>query len=178
MQRTLFLDPSRAAQPLARLLAAAAAIALAGGLVVQHGLGYPPCSLCVLQRLAFAATLVAVLPLAWGRCRPGVTAVLAGLALVSVLLGLGVAVYQVALNAFPMEVPRCGRGPAAYFDDTPLATVAGWLLDAAGDCGKPPSFFGIVTMPQLGLLVFLMMTPPAVLLALRAWARLTRARGG
>jgi protein dithiol:quinone oxidoreductase len=165
MERNLFTSGGREARPAARLLVAACAAALAAGLFVQHALGYPPCSLCVMQRLAFAAALVLALPLALGRPGPKAFPVLAAAILAAVLLGLGVAGYQVWQNAFPSGVARCGRGIAGFFDDTPLEAVAGWLLDAPGDCAKPPRFFGIVTMPQLGLLAFLALLHPALRVA-------------
>lgn len=42
---------------LATLRAVGSGLALATGLFVQHGMGYAPCSLCVLQRLAFIIVL-------------------------------------------------------------------------------------------------------------------------
>ena len=105
---------------LATVLAVGSGLALATGLFVQHGLGYAPCSLCVLQRLAFIVVLIVTLPLAMFRLPRTATMVLVGLALVATLLGLGVASYQVWMQAYPAEVGRCGSGLEAYFDDSPF----------------------------------------------------------
>jgi protein dithiol:quinone oxidoreductase len=159
---------------LASLLVAAASGALAIGLLVQHGLGYPPCSLCVLQRLAFIFVLLLALPIALFGGSPTVARMFAAPALVAALLGLAVAFYQVWMNAFPTEVARCGRGLAAYFDDLPFEGFANWVLAAEGDCGKPVRFFG-VTLPQLGLLAFAVMTAAAVRLLRLSLRRSSRA---
>jgi disulfide bond formation protein DsbB len=136
---------------LATLLATASAFALAGGAFVQYGLGHSPCSLCVLQRLAYLGVLGLALV---ASAVPPRSRSLRGIAVLIVavaLAGAAVAVYQVGTNVLSVEVARCGRGPAAYFDDTPLEAVANWVLDAGGDCGNPVQFFGVVTMPQMGL---------------------------
>jgi protein dithiol:quinone oxidoreductase len=148
-------------QGLASLLVIGCVVALAIGMFVQHGLGYPPCSLCVLQRLAFIFILLLTLPIASFGASPGTARIFAAPALVAALLGLGVAFYQVWMNAFPAEVARCGRGLAAYFEDLPFEGFATWVLAAEGDCAKPVRFFG-VTLPQLGLLGFAVMTVAAV----------------
>ena len=150
---------------LASLLVIACFVALGAGLYVQHGLGYPPCSLCVLQRLAFIFVLLLTLPIACFGASPGVARTFAAPALLAALLGLGVATYQVWTGAFPTEVARCGRGLAGYFEDLPFEEFATWVLAAEGDCGKPVRFFG-VSLPQLGLLAFAVMTVAAVRLLL------------
>lgn len=147
---------------LATVLAVGSGFALATGLFVQHGLGYAPCSLCVLQRLAFIVVLIVTLLLAMFRLPRTATMVLVGLALVATLLGLGVASYQVWMQAYPAEVGRCGSGLEAYFDDSPFKTLANWVLAAEGDCGKPVAFLGLVNLPQLGLLAFAAMAGVAL----------------
>jgi disulfide bond formation protein DsbB len=136
---------------LAILLAAASALALAGGAFVQYGLGHPPCSLCVLQRLAYFGVLGLALVAAVVPQRSVASRGIAVLIVAVALAGVAVAAYQVATNLWSVEVARCGRGPAAYFDDTPLEAVANWVLDAGGDCGNPVKVVGFLTMPQLGL---------------------------
>jgi protein dithiol:quinone oxidoreductase len=159
---------------LACLLVVGCFVALGSGLIIQHGLGYPPCSLCVLQRLAFIFVLLLALPIALFGGSSGVARTFAAPALVAALLGLGVAVYQVWMNAFPTEVARCGRGLAGYFEDLPFEDFAKWVLAAEGDCGKPVRFFG-VTVPQLGLLAFAIMTAVAVRLLALSLRRSPRA---
>lgn len=164
---TLRNDPRQ----LATVLAVGSSLALATGLFVQHGWGYAPCSLCVLQRLAFIVVLILTLPLATFRLPRTATTVLVGLAFVATLLGLGVASYQVWMQAYPAEVGRCRRGLEAYFDDSPFETLANWVLAAEGDCGKPVTFLGWVTLPQLGLLAFALMAGVALRMS---WLSLRR----
>jgi disulfide bond formation protein DsbB len=159
---------------LASLLVIGCFVALGGGLFVQHGLGYPPCSLCVLQRLAFIFVLLLTIPIALFGASPAIAKLFAGPALLAALLGLGVAFYQVWINAFPTEVARCGRGLAGHFEALPFEDFASWMLAAEGDCGKPVRFFG-VTLPQLGLLAFAVMTVAAVRLLRLSFRRSSRA---
>lgn len=159
---------------IAALLTIFTAAALAVGAAVQYGLGHPPCSLCVLQRLAYVVVLglaatATVFPL--GPLALRSVAVLVALAACA---GLAVATYQVGTNVFAVEVARCGRGPAGYFEDTPLEALARWLLDAGGDCGNPVQLFGFLTMPQLGLAGFLIV----LAVSLRfAWVAFRGSRG-
>jgi disulfide bond formation protein DsbB len=143
-----------APRSLAGIVSLGCAIALATGLFVQHGLGYPPCSLCVLQRVAFIALLLLSTPIAVFDMRPATVRLLTPFVLLAALAGLGVAAHQVWINAFPSGVARCGRGLAGYFEGLPFETVANWVLEAEGDCAKPVRFFGFVTLPQLGLVAF------------------------
>jgi protein dithiol:quinone oxidoreductase len=157
---------------LAALMAAACAGALASGLFVQYVLGYDPCSLCVLQRLGFVGVLgTAVLLVAL----PGaylLSIALAGTLAVITLGGLGVASYQVWLQAFPPLVSACGRGIAGYFDDWPFEAALRWLFEAPGDCAKAVSPFGFVSLAELGLVLFLLMSGAALRLV---WLTLRRA---
>jgi disulfide bond formation protein DsbB len=152
-------------------LAAGCAAALAAGALVQYGLGHAPCSLCVLQRLGFVTALSFALPVAALPLRPMQRRVLAGVTLVAFLAGAGVAAYQVWLGFFPDGLARCGRGPAGYFEDTRLETLANFALDAAGDCGRPVTFFELVTMPQLGLTAYLLLAPTVLRLQRLVWSR-------
>ena len=158
---------------LAALMAAACVGALAAGLVVQHVLGYDPCSLCVLQRLGFVGVLgTAAVLIAF----PGayvLSIALAGTLATMALGGLAVASYQVWLQAFPPLVSACGRGIAGYFDDWPFEAALRWLFDAPGDCAKAVSPFGFVNLAELGLVAFLLMSGAALRLV---WLTLRRAR--
>ncbi len=147
---------------LAGLLAAASVFALATGLFVQHILSYEPCSLCVLQRLGFigvlaAAALLVALPGAFA-----LTVSLAGMMTMAALGGLAVASYQVWLQAFPPLVAACGRGIAGYFDGWPFEAALGWLFEAPGDCSQAVAPFGFLSLAQLGLAAFLLMSTASV----------------
>lgn len=166
-----FLTIAYSARPLAVVLFVGSVVALGFGMFVQYGLGHLPCSLCVLQRLAFMALLLLALALSLLPVGPGVTRLLALLTVAAALAGLGVALYQVWIGFFPAEVPRCGRGPVAYFEETPLEPLANLVLEAAGDCGKPTRFFDLVTMPQLGLLGFIAAVAISLRIAVLAFRR-------
>jgi len=147
---------------LAGFLAAACVAALGTGLFVQHVLGYAPCSLCVLQRLGFvgvlgAAALLLALPGAYL-----LSVALAGTVAAIALGGVAVASYQVWLQAFPPLIAACGRGIAGYFDGWPFEAALGWLFESEGDCAKPVSPLGIVSLAQLGLAAFLLMSTAAL----------------
>jgi disulfide bond formation protein DsbB len=136
--------------------------ALSAGLFTQHVLGYEPCSLCVLQRLGFIGVLGAAVLLV---ALPGASALsvaLAGIATVMAFGGLAVASYQVWLQAFPPLVSSCGRGIAGYFDGWQFEAAFRWLLAADGDCAKPVSPFGVVSLAQLGLVAFALVSAAAL----------------
>lgn len=166
-----YRTPFDSRRRVASWLAALCAAALSAGVLVQYGLDHPPCSLCVLQRLGFIAVLLFALPVAALPLRGTQLKVLAGLTLVAFLAGAGVATYQVWLGFFPEGLARCGRGPAGYFEDTPLEAVANLVLDAGGDCGRPVTFFDLVTMPQLGLATYVLLAPLVLRLQKLVWAR-------
>ncbi len=143
---------------LAGILAAACAAALATGLFVQHVLGYAPCSLCVLQRIGFLGVLVAAVLLV---ALPGaylLSVALAATVAATALGGLAVASYQVWVQAFPPLIAACGRGIAGYFDGWPFEEAIAWVLEAQGDCGKAVSPLGFVSLAQLGLIAFVLMS--------------------
>jgi disulfide bond formation protein DsbB len=150
---------------LATLLTVFTAVALAGGALVQYGLGHLPCSLCVLQRLAYVVVFGLALTASVFPLGPIGLRALAILVVLTALAGFGVAAYQVGANVFSVEMARCGRGPAGFFEDTPLEALANWLLDAGGDCGNPVQFLGFLTMPQLGLAGFLILVGVSLRLA-------------
>jgi disulfide bond formation protein DsbB len=135
---------------LAGTMAAACVAALSTGLFAQHVLGYMPCSLCVLQRLGFVGVMLFALPLA-ALPAAGATLALASLVLAAALGGLGVASYQVWLQAFPPLIASCGRGIAALFDGWPFEEALAWVFAAEGDCSQPVRLFGLVSLAQLGL---------------------------
>ena len=152
-------------------LAVGCAAVLGAGALVQYGLDHPPCSLCVLQRLGFIAMLMFAVPIVALPLDRTPQRLLAALALLAFVAGAGVAAYQVWLGFFPDGLARCGRGPAGYFEDTPLEALANFALDAAGDCGKPVTFVDLVTMPQLGLTAYLVLAPLVARLQMLVWPR-------
>lgn len=170
MPRMRLIDLLHRPRPLAGLLIAACVAALATGLFVQHGLGYEPCSLCVLQRLGFMGVLAAAVLLVALPGAPALSVAFAATVLAMTLGGLAVASYQVWLQAFPPLLVACGRGLGAIFEDWPFEAALRWVFDSQGDCAKPVSPLGFVSLAQLGLVAFLLMSAAAVHL-LRLTAR-------
>lgn len=149
---------------IASLAALLCAAALGTGLFMQHVLGFEPCSLCVLQRLAFVLALASALALLAGSGRAwwlGWSVALLGCA----GLGLGVATYQVWMQAFPPAMTACSAGIGAYLDGWPFETALHWVFDAQGDCGKPTYFVGKITLAQAGFAGFVLLFAASVQLA-------------
>jgi disulfide bond formation protein DsbB len=144
------------------LLAGLCALGLATGLFVQHVLGYEPCSLCVLQRLGFLLILVAAVPLALLSSRRLATSALAAVVVAAAVLGLGVAGYQVWLQAFPPLVTACGAGIGAYLEGWPFEAALRWVLDAQGDCARSSFTLVGLSLPQWGLVAFAFLTVAAL----------------
>lgn len=144
------------------LLTAGCGAALVTSMFVQHVLGQAPCSLCVLQRLTFAAVLLLALPVAAAPRSTAATPWLGGAIGAFALTGVGIAAYQVWLQTFARVVPRCGRGLSAYLDGMPLEAELEWFIAAEGDCSKPVMLIGSISMAELGLAAFL-------LIAVAAW---------
>lgn len=128
---------------------------------LQEARGLMPCSFCILQRIAFAATGVVFLiaglhaPRSYaGRKTYGVLAALAA------LVGAGIAARHVWVQMYPPPQSMCGGGLEF------LAAVNGWsgairkVLTASGDCSNVEYFFGM-SIPVWALLWFA---------ALAAWA--------
>lgn len=124
------------------LLIAAPAAGLLGAMFAQHGLGWLPCPLCILQRLAFIVCLASAWRAASGK---------QGVYLVGVAFGLSVAVYHSYLTLQP-PVSECARGLGYYlWQAAEAAPMLAWLIEAEGSCqeasyailGIPLPFFGI-----------------------------------
>ncbi|MFO1412700.1 MAG: disulfide bond formation protein B [Burkholderiales bacterium] len=151
-------DLTATPRQVATLLAAGCGAALVTSMFVQHVLGLAPCSLCVLQRLTFTLVLLLALPVALGARPASVATLLGGAIGLAAITGVGIAGYQVWLQTFARVVPRCGRGLSAYFEDTPLEGQLEWFLAAEGDCSKPVMLVGSISMAELGLVAFVLIT--------------------
>ena len=145
MSRTAALRPVRAAglPPRALLAAAAfvAAVATAGSLYLSLGLGLVPCELCWYQRILMYP-LVVVLGVAAVERRPGVWRTALPLA----LSGAAVAAYHVALQL------------------RPAAATCSISAGGVGNCGSIQYTLldGLLTIPRLSLLAFLLVAAATV----------------
>ena len=133
----------------ANLLGAGVCAALmAYALYAQHVLGYEPCPLCMLQRVAVIALGVLFL-LAWGHA-PGPTGarVYAALLGLTALIGALVAWRHLWIIAQPPgTVAECGASLDYMLDVLPLREVLAKVLSGSGECAKVDWRFLGLTMP-------------------------------
>ena len=124
------------------------------GLWLQQAKGLEPCPMCVMQRYAFvAAGLIALIgalhaPSGWGR------RVYAGLILLKVIGGGGVAVRQSWLQHNPPKVAECGADLDFMLDSFPLADALPMIFRGAGDCSNVQWSFVGLSIPEWALVWF------------------------
>ena len=121
---------------------------MAYALYAQHVLGYEPCPLCMLQRVAVIALGVLFL-LAWGHA-PGPTGarVYAALLGLTALIGALVAWRHLWIIAQPPgTVAECGASLDYMLDVLPLGEVLAKVLSGSGECAKVDWRFLGLTMP-------------------------------
>ncbi|QJD99930.1 disulfide bond formation protein B [Massilia forsythiae] len=164
------LSPTLAASAAAsrRILLAIglAAIALVGAaLYLQHARDMLPCPLCVIQRYLFLGiALFSLIGAFAGRIK-----VLAGLALLCGLGGLGVVAKHLYVLAHPGF--SCGIDPMeTMLNKIPTATALPWLFRADGLCEAAQDTVLGLSVPQWSALWFALLT-----LSL-AWVLVRRAR--
>lgn len=121
-----------------RVLGAIAAIGvgmLAFGLYLQHVVGLNPCPMCIVQRYALVAVVLAA----------GLTALsghrgvlVAGSSLMLLFAGFGafVAARQSFLQWFPPEISSCGRDFYGMIETFPLQRAIPMIFKGSGDCTK------------------------------------------
>jgi disulfide bond formation protein DsbB len=149
----LVLPKPRAANA---VLTAAAAALLAYAYYLQLVVGLQPCNLCILQRVALIAVLLALAGAAahgakgWGR---GVWALLVG---VASAVGAGIAGWHVRMqNLPPDQIPGCGPGIDYLLEVMPAVEALQEVFTASGECAKVDwTLFGLA-MPVWTLLAFL-----------------------
>jgi protein dithiol:quinone oxidoreductase len=163
-------------RPTARLLwfvlAAGCLGLVAGSLVLTALMDLHPCSLCIFQRLLFMAIGLFALLAAW--LAPRRTALAPGLlVLICTAGGIGIAAYQVWLQAQPPFTATCGGG---ILDQVDVLVV--WLGDrvpvlflATGLCEESgPPILGL-SLAQWALIGFSASSVWAL------WAMITHTRG-
>jgi len=103
-------------------------------LFMQFGLGYEPCPLCILQRLAFVAIglicLVAAIhnPDISGHKPYGFLIGAAG------LTGLSISIRHSWLQHNPPEFVECGGGLEYWLETLPVSEIIQKVLTGTGDC--------------------------------------------
>jgi len=145
--------PSPRLTNLGIFLFAVAAMVIA--LFLQHHDNLEPCPLCIFQRAgvmaAGAVALLAALhnPAALGR------RLYAGLTLLPILFGLGVAGRHVWIQHLPPEdVPACGPGLNYWIQNFPFQDVVQKVLKGSGECAVVDWTFLGFSLPELTLAMF------------------------
>lgn len=152
--------------------------AICGGLLAfavytQMRLGLEPCSLCIYQRLAFAALAVVFLlaGLHGPRNRPGRLSY-GVLAAIVAAIGAGIAGRHVWVQAQPQDVMSSCGPPLQFLNQTmgPLEAFR-TVLTATGNCGDIDWTFLGLTMPMWCLVWYLLLGVWAVLCASVKWKK-------
>lgn len=139
---------------------------VAYGLYIQQQYNLEPCPLCIFQRMAFLVMgtlfLLSALqnPANLGRKIYG------GLHLVAALVGIGIAVRHVWIQANPEKVfAECGAGFDYIFETFPLKKALDLVFKGTGECSSIEwTMFGL-TIPQLSLIAFIGLAIYAIWLA-------------
>lgn len=136
---------------------------VAYALYMQHVAFLDPCPLCILQRLAYLAAAIAMVP---ALIRPGsglwtaVSAVGYGLA---ALVGAAIAAWHVRLQNLPADqVPDCGPGLEYMLETLPLRDVLSQIFQGSGECADVVWTFMGLSMPGWSLVMFVLMTVTVV----------------
>ncbi|MEA5097185.1 MAG: disulfide bond formation protein B [Burkholderiaceae bacterium] len=131
-------------------------------LVLQHFFNIAPCPLCVLQRYAFLA--IALFCLIGARF--GDRRIATGLALLSALSGVGLALWQLLTTSTPGV--SCGLDPMeTVVNRLFTAEWLPFLFKADGMCGDDNGVILWLTTPQWALFWFVVLSLVLVWLALR-----------
>lgn len=129
---------------------------LTGILYFQNRLGMAPCPLCIFQRIAFMGVVVFCLAAAIHNPGPRGVRVYGGLALLSAIIGAGIAARHVYLQGRPSDMmPSCGPDLSYMMQNFPLQDVINTVFRGSGDCADLHwSFLGL-SIPGWALVWFL-----------------------
>ncbi|WP_028312225.1 disulfide bond formation protein B [Derxia gummosa] len=140
---------------------------MASAYYVQHELGIEPCPLCIVQRLGYVIAGGLALVGALAGTRAWLMRLIAGLATLVSLGGLGVASWHAWLIEHPPESASCGRPFSWMLQNFTLEQLMPRIFAGHGDCLTVEwTLFGF-NIPQLSMMLFAAM----VLLGLFAVAR-------
>lgn len=138
---------------------------------LQAAIGLLPCPLCVIQRIAFILVgLTALAAAAFHPRGPG-RWIFGLLLLVWSSAGAAVAGWQVYLTYHP-HAAECGISPEERFlNSLPLAKWWPAMFEANGDCTRVDWTFLGLSVPELSLIAFVLLSGLAVYAALRPGSR-------
>jgi disulfide bond formation protein DsbB len=123
---------------------------VAAALFMQHVVGLNPCPLCILQRVAFLSiAFFSIIGAAWPRATRGSAVA----ALVSSLIGAGVAAWHVRLLDAPQGL-SCGPGLATMLENFPLSQALPRIFAGSGDCTDTGAVLLGVSLAAWALLWF------------------------
>ena len=134
---------------------------------LQEKLGLLPCPLCVIQRIFFILFSLTALAAAFHRPAGAGRWLYLGLLDLWATLGAAVAAWQVYLTYHP-QAAECGISPEERFlNGLPLAKWWPAMFEANGDCTKVDWTFLGLSVPELSLIAFVLLSAIAVYAALR-----------
>ncbi|MCM2131895.1 disulfide bond formation protein B [Larsenimonas rhizosphaerae] len=131
------------------------ALMLGAALIMQHGFGLDPCPLCIFQRVAVLVALIILCIGALHNPKGRGGAVYGGLALVSALVGAGIAGRHAWLQTLPPDqVPTCGPGLDYMMEVLPFWNVISQVLSGSGECAEVSFRWLGMTLPVWTLIGF------------------------
>lgn len=138
-------------------------VALALFIQVQHQL--EPCPLCISQRIIFMSLGLVFLLHAFISPKVWLSAVLTFVEVLTAIGGMGVAIRHWWLQAHKEEIiADCGVGFDYMFENFPLKKALTLVFRGTGDCAAIDWTFLGLTLPQLGLISFVLFGAYAVVL--------------
>jgi protein dithiol:quinone oxidoreductase len=139
----------------------ACALLVGYALYAEHVLGYPPCPLCIFQRIGIAATGVVFLLAALHNPRSRAAYAYAALVAVAAIATAGVGGRHLYIQSLPPgTVPSCGAPLDVMLQFSPLFEVVKKVLTASGECGTIDwtllglSMPGWVVVAAVGLAIY------------------------
>ena len=141
-----------------------ATVALA--LVIQTKYNLEPCPLCITQRMFFMGLGVLFLIGAFVKPASLLQKIFTFLQVATALGGAGWAIRHWYLQAHKGEIiADCGVGFDYMFENFPLKKMFTLIFKGTGDCATIDWTFLGLTLPQLGLIAFIVFGIYAILLA-------------
>ncbi len=134
---------------------------------LQDAIGLLPCPLCVMQRIAYILFGITALAAAFHRPADAGRWLYTGLLDLWATLGAAVAGWQVYLTYHP-QAAECGiSAEERLLNDLPLSKWWPAMFEANGDCTKVDWTFLGLSVPELSLIAFVLLSAIAVYAALR-----------
>jgi len=142
---------------------------------LQEWLGLEPCPMCILQRVAFFAIAATALVGAIWNPRGKALKTLALLIVVFAIAGAGVAIRHSYLQHFPPKTETCGTDLEYLLNTFSLAEAFPKIFAGTGSCSQVSWKFLGLTIPEWGLVWYLIFAASALWLAFFRERRLVRA---